>query len=186
MAYKVVSPIQHDGEVFVPGEEFSGDDKVVKELLAAGAIVEDKEAEEFVEPPPNYREPDLRLGSGDPSAGGAAVLAIDLPTPTNVPKPVEPAKAPDPGTLGITAPQRQVFEKMAERAAQEQEGPTLEEQQQKRDEEQEGAKTTEQQQGGEQDPKAAQEKAPKKAAPTPAKPGKELPSPAQAAAEGTQ
>jgi hypothetical protein len=193
MTFKVTAPIQHDGEVFVPGEtvdegQFGGKEGL-RALVSAGVVVEEREAEELVEPPPNYREPDLRLGTGDLNAEGAATLAIDLPTPTNVPKPMDPAKAPDPGTLGVTAPQRAVFEKMARLAAEKEEAddqPSLEDLQEQREDEQ-GPQVGDQR-GGEQDEKRAQEKAPKKAAPTPVKAGKEEPSPALKAGrdEGTQ
>jgi hypothetical protein len=133
--YKVVSPIQHDGEVFVPGEDFSGDDEVVQALVNAGALRAEEEVEELKEPPPNYRDADLRLGSGDPSAPGAFNPMIDLPTPTNVPQAGEVDRMP----IVSVAPQSEVFRKMAARAKEEAgkaDQPTLDEMKEARDEEQ--------------------------------------------------
>jgi dsDNA-specific endonuclease/ATPase MutS2 len=35
---KVLSPIIHDGKTYKPGQKFEGDDKVVADLIAAGAL----------------------------------------------------------------------------------------------------------------------------------------------------
>src|SRR5215204_764137 len=110
--YKVVAPIQHDEEVFVPGEEVSegqfGDEKVFQALVESGAVEKVEDPEDLLEPPPNYRDPDLRLASTLTSQG-AAQLAIDIPTPTNVPKPGPPPTNPALPTLQVGSPQRQVF-----------------------------------------------------------------------------
>jgi hypothetical protein len=182
MGYKVVAPIQHDGEVFVPGDTLSegdvGDEKNLRALLDAGVVEEEKDEDEVLEPPPNYRDADMRLG------GDSAQLLLDLPTPTNVPTPVVIAREPEPGTLGVTSPQAAVFKKMQEKRDEE-EQLTLEEAQEQRDEDQEAGADAARSAalGGEMDPEAAREaRAPRKRATPGAAP--ERPSPAQAAGPG--
>jgi hypothetical protein len=186
MGYKVVAPIQHDGEVFVPGDELSesevGGKENLRALLDAGVVEEERDEEEVLEPPPNYQDADMRLG------GDSASLLIDLPTPTNVPQPVVIAREPEPGTLGLTSPQAAVFQKMQEKRDEE-EQLTLEEAQEQRDEDQEaGADAVRSAaQGGEMDVEEATERraARRRATPAPSTvTPPEGPSPAQAAGPG--
>jgi hypothetical protein len=184
--YKVVAPIQHDGEVFVPGETLSasnvGGQDSLNVLVMAGAVEVEQEADVAQEPPVNYREPDLRLGTGDPSAPGAFKPAIDLPTPTNVPQ----AGLVDRQPIPTVAPQVEVFKKMArlaEESATSSKQPTLEDQQAERDKEQAAAakQATKAQQGGEQSVQKAQKAAAASSgSPATVTPTKEQPSPAMA------
>jgi hypothetical protein len=179
--YKIVSPIQHDGDVFVPGPDHNpqyltagkvGGKENLESLVAAGAVEVEVSAEDREEPPANYRDPDNRLGEG-----GAYVPAIDFPTPTNVPQ----AGPVDRMPIAAVAPQAAVFKRMAELANPDtSKQPTLAEQQEKRDEEQAaGAKAAQGvQQGGVSDPKKVAEQ--KGASPDTVKPGPEVPSPAMA------
>jgi hypothetical protein len=104
---------------------------------------------------------------------------IDLPTPTNVPQPMVVAREPEPGTLGLTSPQKAVFQKLQEKAEQE-EGTTLADQQEQRDQELQAAAEASRsaQQGGVQDPDELEEV--KASEPTPVAPAPEEPSPAMA------
>jgi hypothetical protein len=176
--YKVLAPIQHDGEVFVPGDELSesevGGKQNLQALVDAGVVEKDvDETPEQVEPPPNYHDADMRLG------GDSAALLIDLPTPTNVPQPVVIAREPEPGTLGITSPQAAVFKKMQEKVEQEDQL-TLADAQEQRDQEQQAAAEAlrSAQSGGVQDPDELEEV--KATEPTPVTAEPEVPSPAMA------
>jgi hypothetical protein len=186
--YEVVSPIQHDGEIFVPGDTVSegdfGDKKVFQALVDAGAVQPAEEedpprrgvAAQGQEPPPNYQEPDLRLGSGDPSRVGGAVLDLQTSEPTNIPTAtftVIDQKTPPP--IGTT-PQAEVAKKLAAQVEQP-EQLTLEDAEKARDEEQAqvAEQAASQLQGGLQEAEEPAPKPAKKVAPV-----KEQPSPAQA------
>jgi hypothetical protein len=139
--YKVILPIQHDGKVFVPGEEVSegdfGDKSFFDALVSAGAVgpTEEVVVTEDDEPPANYADPDLRLGSGDPNAPGSAVLDLQTSEPRNIPQvafvQLDPSIAPPMGTT----PQKEVADKLAAQQ-EESDALTIEEAQATRDEEQ--------------------------------------------------
>jgi hypothetical protein len=161
--YQVVAPVQHSGDVYVPGDSLTeskvGGKQALQALVDAGAVAVVEDPAETVEPPANYREPDMRLGTGDPSRPGAFIPAIDLPSPTNIPASQAPTPAPHLPTIPGASPQAQVFQRMREKQEEKASQPTLEEQRAARDKEQEQAAkaAAKQQQGGTQDPKKATE-----------------------------
>jgi hypothetical protein len=197
--YEVVSPVQHDGEVFVPGDDLPDmDEDQLQALVDAGAVKEVEErrtaeeqaqAEADAEPPPNYVEPDLRLGSGDPSKPGAFNPAIDDVVLTNV-----PVTAPVRAEVGVTVIERQespaqaINRKLREKAQElsGEEDVSLEDLKEEREQEQQqGADAQKQaQRGGTQEVSDEEREAAPRKQSTPRAGSKEQPSPAQSQASG--
>jgi hypothetical protein len=193
--YEVVAPIQHDGEVFVPGDDVPDmEEEQLQALVSAGAVreaVERREGaeEEPTDPPQNYTEPDLRLGSGDPSKPGAFNPAVDDVVLTNV-----PVTAPVRAEVGVTVIERQespaqaIQRKLREKAREEsnEEDVSLEELKQERDQtlERDADAQKQAQRGGTQEVSEEAKKATPRKQSSPRAGSEELPPPAQQQASG--
>jgi hypothetical protein len=122
--FRVVTPVHHDGELFIPEEgktfgadKFGGEENVAR-LVQAGAVELVQRADEPMLVWENYSEPDNRPAAdmaGDPNT---AQYRLDLgtPEPTNIPKTTAPA-APPPDTLKVQpSPARAIAGQQARKA----------------------------------------------------------------------